>query len=230
MIALLQQTARDLLPLAQDVKIDLGDFAQNLVVAALLAWALGFTYVHCGTSLSNRRSFARNFAVLAMTTCTIIAIVKANLALSLGLVGALSIVRFRSAIKEPEELAYLFLAIAIGLGLGADQGRVTSLAIALILGVLWAKHRFARSEANQSLVLTVTSSGKERARIEDVVAALRGVAAGVDMRRLDEDGEQLEASFLVDFDDFEKLSRGKEALEKLSPSMRISFLDNKGIS
>ena len=51
----------------------------------------------------------------------VILIVKSSLALSLGLVGALSIVRFRTPIKEPEELIYLFLAIAIGLGFGAGQ-------------------------------------------------------------------------------------------------------------
>ena len=57
-------------------------------------------------------------------------IVKSSLAFSLGLVGALSIVRFRAAIKEPEELVYLFLVIATGLGLGANQTKIT------ILGVL----------------------------------------------------------------------------------------------
>ena len=48
-------------------------------------------------------------------------IVKNSIALSLGLVGALSIVRFRAAIKEPEELTYLFLVIATGLGTGSGQ-------------------------------------------------------------------------------------------------------------
>ena len=51
----------------------------------------------------------------------IISIVKSSLALSLGLVGALSIVRFRAAIKEPEELVYLFFVISIGLSNGANQ-------------------------------------------------------------------------------------------------------------
>ena len=50
----------------------------------------------------------------------IIFVVKSSLALSLGLVGALSIVRFRSAIKEPEELTFLFLNIALGIGFGAN--------------------------------------------------------------------------------------------------------------
>ncbi|MEL0309828.1 MAG: DUF4956 domain-containing protein, partial [Gammaproteobacteria bacterium] len=57
----------------------------------------------------------------SVTTCTVIIIVKYSLALSLGLVGALSIVRFRAAIKEPEELVYLFLVIALGLSFGANQ-------------------------------------------------------------------------------------------------------------
>ena len=52
------------------------------------------------------------------------------LALSLGLVGALSIVRFRTAIKEPEELAFLFFAIGLGIGLGDNQRLITLLALA----------------------------------------------------------------------------------------------------
>jgi hypothetical protein len=66
----------------------------------------------------------------------IITIVKSSLALSLGLVGALSIVRFRTPVKEPEELAYLFMAIAIGLGMGADYRLETSVGTILILALV----------------------------------------------------------------------------------------------
>ena len=52
---------------------------------------------------------------------TVITVVKSSLALSLGLVGALSIVRFRTPIKEPEELIYLFICLSLGLAVGADQ-------------------------------------------------------------------------------------------------------------
>ena len=64
-------------------------------------------------------------------------IVKNSLALSLGLVGALSIVRFRAAIKEPEELVYLFLVIAAGLGCGALQLKITVLGIILSLAIIF---------------------------------------------------------------------------------------------
>lgn len=59
----------------------------------------------------------------------VIFVVKSSLALSLGLVGALSIVRFRTPIKGPEELVYLFLSIAIGLGFGAGFTNLTTLTI-----------------------------------------------------------------------------------------------------
>ena len=65
-------------------------------------------------------------------------VVKSSLALSLGLVGALSIVRFRTPIKEPEELVYLFLAIALGLGYAAGHTLMTTVIMALILIIyLW---------------------------------------------------------------------------------------------
>jgi uncharacterized membrane protein YhiD involved in acid resistance len=221
---------QDLLPQNADLRVDLQEFGIDLVLAGALAWVLAWTYAHCGTSLSNRRSFARNFILLAMTTCLIITVVKANIALSLGLVGALSIVRFRSAIKEPEELAYLFIAIAIGLGLGANARDVTLLAMALILGVLWIKRFFVRAQANQNLFLTVSCDRSERVSLEQIVDTLRRSCAGVNLRRFDESAERLEACFLVDFDDFAKLSQGKEDLQKLSPALTISFLENKGLT
>ncbi len=111
-------------------------FLINFILAGVLSAILGVVYVRYGRAISNRKRFAGNFFILGMTTMLIITIVKSSLALSLGLVGALSIVRFRSAIKEPEELLYLFLTIAIGLGFGADQGRITVLAFFIICLVL----------------------------------------------------------------------------------------------
>ena len=72
---------------------------------------------------------------------------KSSLALSLGLVGALSIVRFRTPIKEPEELGYLFLIIAVGLGFGAGYSIVT---IAITLSILLYLY-FTREKINSKL-------------------------------------------------------------------------------
>ena len=82
----------------QAIQISLPLFVANLLLSALLAWILGRVYVKFGTTLSNREQFARNFLLVTTTTMLIITIVKSSLALSLGLVGALSIIRFRAAI------------------------------------------------------------------------------------------------------------------------------------
>ena len=74
---------------------------------------------------------------MLLITFLVILIVKSSLALSLGLVGALSIVRFRTPIKEPEELIYLFLAIALGLGYGASPIIPTTSIAIIIFFIIW---------------------------------------------------------------------------------------------
>ena len=141
---------------SQSIDIPVFNFIINIIIAGFLAYLLGLIYVKYGRSLSNRRSFANNFLLLTVATMLIITIVKSSLALSLGLVGALSIVRFRSAIKEPEELTYLFIAIAIGLGFGADQRLITLIGFAVITILIWIKHYSTRkTEDNQNLFLTI---------------------------------------------------------------------------
>ena len=106
--------------------------AVYLVMGGLLALYIRFLYRQCNASVSDADSVARIFPLLTMVTIGVIAVVKSSLALSLGLVGALSIVRFRAAIKDPEELVYLFLCIGVGLALGAEQ---PLLAIAIVVVV-----------------------------------------------------------------------------------------------
>ena len=126
--------------LNQNIQVDVPNFILSLIFAVVLSYFVQLFYIKYSSSLSNRKEFSKNFVILAVTTCIVIMIVKSSLALSLGLVGALSIVRFRAAIKEPEELVYLFLIIAIGLGCGANQLIITTVGIlfALILIVIYS--------------------------------------------------------------------------------------------
>ena len=126
-------------------QISLLSFSIGLVLTAISAYIVKLVYVRFGQTLSNRHGLGSLFIPLAMTTMLIITIVKSSLALSLGLVGALSIVRFRTAIKEPEELAYLFLCIAIGLGFGANQTVITILGLLLILAIITLSRKFVNN-------------------------------------------------------------------------------------
>lgn len=214
----------------QSVQVDLPSFALNVALAALLAWILSLVYVRFGDTLSNRQQFARNFVLISMTTVLIISVVKSSLALSLGLVGALSIVRFRAAIKEPEELAYLFLNIAIGLGLGADQRVVTLVAFVVIVSLITLLRFSRRGGPSHNLYLTVDSHNPEKISLDRIVDIMRRHFTGVDLKRFDETSDALEASFRVEFEDFGRLEEVKRELLAAHRNLKITFLDVQGVN
>ena len=201
----------------------------SLGIAALLGVILGQVYVRFGSSMSNRRIFARNFLILVVTTTLIISIVRSSLALSLGLVGALSIVRFRAAIKEPEELAFLFLAISIGLGLGAGQALVTVVALTMILGLIVFRSLARQSPTQPNLFLTVSSPADAKLGPERILQFLAGVGAVATLKRFDQTPESVEAAFLVDFKQVAHLEQFTNQLRELSPDVRVSCLDDRGL-
>ena len=212
------------------VQIPIGLFIGNLLITAVLALILSRIYVIYGSSLSNRSLFSRNFLLITMTTMLIISVVKSSLALSLGLVGALSIIRFRAAIKEPEELAYLFLTIAVGLGFGANQGLITLIAFTIIVLIIIAtKKLLHKDNDNQNLHLTISTHDPQNIGADEIVDTLKKHSSAINLIRLDESNEILEISVLVEFSNFEQLNETKHAIKKISNKLKFSFLDNKGI-
>ena len=207
-------------------------FVGGLLATGLLCFLLSYVYARRGHSLSNRESFGRNFVVIGMTTMLIITVVKASLALSLGLVGALSIVRFRTAIKEPEELGYLFLVISVGLGYGASQWVITTTAVLLIVTVLWIRGRPAEQSGAAeytNLFLTVSSEGAGKVGLEKITEALRGAGAGLALKRFDETHEGIEASYLVRFKDYAQVEQARAAIMSQGEQLRVTFVDNAGV-
>lgn len=199
----------------------------NLFLSAVLSLILGWVYTRYGSALSNRQQFARNFLPITMTTMFIITIVKSSLALSLGLIGALSIIRFRTAIKEPEELSYLFLAIAVGMGIGANQAIITVITLLTIATIIFLKNVNKSSvESGQHLYLTVSSSTQDGNELDAIIKVLQKHCTHVSLKRFDENSNLLEVSFLVGFESYSQLEMGKSELQGLNDSMRISFLDN----
>jgi hypothetical protein len=114
------------------------------------------------------------FPLLTIVTVGVIATIKSSLALSLGMVGALSIVRFRTAIRKPQELVYLFLCIAIGLALGAEFVFLAVILVAIsTLCAIWMG-RQQDPVADELVLLTVTDEA-----IEPLIDHETGVVATV---------------------------------------------------
>ena len=102
----------------------------------------------------------------------IITIIQSSVALSLGLVGALSIVRFRAAIKDPEELTFLFLVIGIGLATGANKPILATIAILLILFLLRISKSIYKQDSlktEDKMYINITT---DKENIEEIAALL----------------------------------------------------------
>ena len=131
--------------------ISYSNFVIAILVSALLAFIVKLAYIRISRTLNDREYFSDIFVPLAIITTLVITVIKFSLALSLGLVGALSIVRFRAAIKEPEELVYLFFIIGIGLANGANQFLVSIICTFFIILILFIKKYYDDKKNDQNL-------------------------------------------------------------------------------
>ena len=211
-------------------QISTSEFIISLALTAITAYILKKVYVRFGQTLSNRSIFANTFVPMAMATMVVITIVKSSLALSLGLVGALSIVRFRAAIKEPEELVFLFICIAIGLGYGANQINVTIVGfLMIIIAITLIRKSAFKVEKSNVMYLTISKKSKTRLDIEKILEVLERNSFEVDLKRLDESPTANEVSFITSFQAKTQLLELREALYKLDNQLEVTFLDNTKI-
>jgi len=131
-----------------------------MVIGGLLTLYIRFLYRRCNSSFSGSDSVARVFPLLTMVTIGVISVAKTSPSLALGLIGTLSIIRFRVAIKDPEELVYLFLCIGIGLALGAEQPLFAVATVVVVSVFVLGIHFTTRTRHRQSLLLTITGDSK----------------------------------------------------------------------
>lgn len=105
----------------------------NFVACVIMSFVVRSFYVKFLTSSNEKMDISSIIPILSSVIFLVIIVVKSSVALSLGLLGAFSMVRFRTPIKEPTKLIYLVIAIVIGLGYGANFTIITTVIVAVIL-------------------------------------------------------------------------------------------------
>lgn len=211
-------------------QVDLGQFIIGLGITGIMGTLLAWAYSKFGKSHSNRSVFATNFILTAMATMLVITVVKSSLALSLGLVGALSIVRFRTAIKDPEELSFLFISIAIGLGMGADQKKITLVGFFIILaGFILFRLRQFKWAGSTSMHLLLTSSKTTETPLKLVSDLLPQHSVRWNLKRVSENAGASELSFLVEFKDMSNVQSLRDNLKKQVPDWNINMMEYQGL-
>ncbi len=145
----------------------------DMTLALLLAFALGlfiyFVYKKTFAGVMYSSSFGVTLIALTMITTLVILAVTSNVVLSLGMVGALSIVRFRTAIKEPLDIAFLFWSIAVGIVLAAG---LIPLAVfgSAVIGVVLLVFVNKKSHTNPYIVVLQCEDHESEVRAKEYLA------------------------------------------------------------
>ena len=126
------------------------------VIIGVLLYAL-YRRTYSGVVYS--RAFAVSILGMTVLTCAIIVTIQSNTVLSLGMVGALSIVRYRTAVKDPMDLLYLFWAVASGIATGAGMFVIALFAFAVMAVILLVLSR-VRGRRDETYILLVHSNGE----------------------------------------------------------------------
>lgn len=151
--------------LSNVTSVSILDMLLAILFSCILGLFIFYVYKKTCTSIMYSSSFGLTLVGLSLVTTLVILAVTSNVVLSLGMVGALSIVRFRAAIKEPMEIVYLFWSIAIGIVIGAGFYLLAAIGSAIVgLVIILLANRKAY-EMPYILVMTLTNSGAEKAAL-----------------------------------------------------------------
>lgn len=123
------------------VSVDLFPIVLMFLVAALLGFVIAWTYKRTHRGFSYSQSFSFALIVMTVVTAFIIFVIEDSFARAIGIFGAFSIIRFRTAIKDVRDIAFVFFALAAGLAVGAGMSFYGVTWVALIVGLVFVLHK-----------------------------------------------------------------------------------------
>ena len=220
--------------LNQNIQIDFGNFFVAIILSLVLSFLVKLTYLKVGRALNDKDYFSDTFIPLAIITTLVITVIKFSLALSLGLVGALSIVRFRAAIKEPEELVYLFFIISIGLANGANQFLLSTISTLIIIFFLFLRNYYQSKKSidfkfnSDSNILSINIINNKKKNIEDIIKQLNPQLKYLKLKSANIEKNQSTYVFWYDLDD-KQINSFLNNIKKLSDeNLELSIYSKTG--
>lgn len=202
----------------------------SLFFCIVSSFILMFVYKNKANSLSSKIQISMIIPLLSNITFLVILIVKSSLALSLGLVGALSVIRFRTPVKEPEDLAFLFFAIALGIGYGAMQIFSTSIIFLILIFIIWffLSKRDRDKDKNFNLIIE-SSIDKNDEYFENILEILKKNCLDVEIVKIEKNDNHVNLFYKVSFEKIENMKIFIQNLEKNFKGINFSIYENKTI-
>lgn len=189
-----------------------GDIAIALSLSFVLSAGIGWVYRFTHRNVSYSQSYVQTLIVLGMLISLIMLVVGSNIARAFALVGALSVVRFRNAIKETRDVGFIFLVMGVGMAAGTrfyTLAVVAAVAICLVITVMYRFNWFALNVQRQVVKVQVPPDGNYASDIQDVLIRYTSEFELVSMESI-RGGALTEMMYTV------RLSKGKEPGELIS--------------
>lgn len=187
-------------------------------------------YKRKSNSVSSKIQISKIIPLLANITFLVILIVKSSLALSLGLVGALSVIRFRTPVKEPEDLAFLFFAIALGIGFGALQIQVTTLIFIILILLIICLPSFNKKENDKTFNLVIQYDGTKNDDLLNFISDnLNKFCDEVNFIKIEKDEKSNYLYYKVLFNDLDKIKLLIDTLDIKNSNLKYSIYSNTSI-
>ncbi|MEU8080986.1 DUF4956 domain-containing protein [Catellatospora citrea] len=202
------------------------DIVMAMTLAFLLSAVIGWVYRATHRNVSYSQSYVQTLVILGMLVSLIMLVVGSNIARAFALVGALSVVRFRNAIKETRDVGFIFLVMAVGMAVGTrfySLAVVATVAICLVIFVMFRFSWFQLSVQRQVVKVQVPPEGNYTAAINDALIAHTTEFELVSMESI-RGGALTELMYTV------RLKKGSEpgdliaALSQLTAGQRVTVL------
>ncbi|GAB3146124.1 DUF4956 domain-containing protein [Micromonospora sonneratiae] len=149
-----------------------GDIAIALALSFVLSSVIGWIYRATHRNVSYSQSYVQTLVILGMLVSLIMLVVGSNIARAFALVGALSVVRFRNAIKETRDVGFIFLVMGVGMACGTrfyTLAVVAAVAIGLVILVMYRFSWFQLNVQRQVVKVQVPPTGDHTDDIQDVL-------------------------------------------------------------
>ena len=199
---------------------DVIDISFSLLIVFIIWFLINYVYKLTFSGVLYSKSFSLSLIGLSAVTCLIIMTITSNIILSLGMVGALSIVRFRSAIKDPNDIVFMFWSIAVGIACGAGFFTLAicgSIIISVIL-ILVSKYR-----TFQSPYLLIIQSAENC--VSEIETVLKNEFVINSIKSVTVTNDSCESIFEIRTDDKSKMLQKIKSIETVSS---VSVVSHQG--
>jgi hypothetical protein len=202
------------------------DVALVVSLSCVLAIAIAYVYRSTHRNISYSQSFVQTLVIVCMVIAIIMLVVGSNIARAFALVGALSVVRFRNALKETRDVGFIFLVMAVGMATGTRfyvLAVVSTIAICLVILLMARLNAFASNIQRQVIKVQVPAEGDFDKRVEDVLV---GKTRSFDLVSTEtvRNGALLELFYLVEMNKGLKPGDLVAALTEVNSGQRVTVL------